>query len=87
MQKENVTPGELQLAKALLLRQIPLTESSEESVAGGLLARAQIGLPLDEPIRAAKEYFSMTADQVRAAFEKWIRPDGFVQIIRGPAPQ
>jgi zinc protease len=87
MQKENVTAGELQLAKALLLRQIPLAESSEESVAGGLLNRAQMGLPLDEQIRAARQYFSMTADQVRAAFEKWVRPDGFVQVIRGPAPQ
>ena len=87
MQKENVTPSELQQAKALLLRQIPLAESSEDGVAGGLLARTQIGLPLDEPVRAAKQYFSMTADQVRAAFEKWVRPDGFVQIIRGPAPE
>src|SRR5579863_1429521 len=87
MQKENVTAAELQQAKALLLRQVPLTESSEDGVAGGLLARAQIGMPLDEPSRAAKLYFSMTADQVRAAFEKWIRPDGFVQIIRGPAPE
>jgi len=87
MQKENVTPAELQQAKALLLRQIPLTESSEDSVAGGMLARAQMGLPLDEPLRAAKQYFSMTADQVRAAFAKWVRPDGFVQVIRGPAPE
>ena len=87
MQKENVTPAELQQAKALLLRQIPLTESSEDGVAGGLLARAQIGLPLDEPLRSAKLYFAITADQVRAAFEKWVRPDGFVQIIRGPAPE
>jgi zinc protease len=87
MQKENVTPAELQQAKALLLRQIPLTESSEDGVAGGLLGRAQVGLPLDEPLRAAKTYFSMTADQVRAAFAKWVRPDGFVQIIRGPAPE
>src|ERR1019366_459875 len=86
MQKENVTPAELQQAKALLLRQIPLAESSEDGVAGGLLARAQIGLPLDEPLRAAKQYFSMSADQVRAAFAKWIRPDRFVQIVRGPAP-
>jgi zinc protease len=87
MQKENVTPAELQQAKALLLRQIPLTESSEDAVAGGLLARAQIGLPLDESLQAAKRYFSLTADQVRAAFAKWVRPDAFVQIIRGPAPQ
>ena len=85
MQTEAVTPTELRQAKALLLRQIPLAESSEQSVARGLLGRAQISLPLDEPTRAAKEYASMTADQVRAAFAKEIRPDGFVQIVRGPA--
>ena len=87
MQQENVTDAELQQAKALLLRQIPLAESSVDSVAGGLLGRAQIGLPLDEPVRGAQLYFSMTADQVKAAFAKWIRPDEFVQIVRGPAPQ
>src|SRR5208283_1013335 len=37
MQKEDVTPSELQQAKALLLRQIPLAESSEDAIAGGLL--------------------------------------------------
>jgi zinc protease len=87
MQDENVTPAELQQAKALLLRQIPLSESSEDGLAGGLLARAQIGLPLDEPVRAAKLYFSMTAEQVRAAFAERIRPNGFVQIVRGPTAQ
>jgi zinc protease len=87
MQKENVTPAELQQAKALLLRQIPLAESSEDGVAGGMLARAVIGLPLDEAVRAAKEYYSMTADQVRLAFAKWIRADGFAQVVRGPVAQ
>src|SRR5207237_228282 len=83
MQTDNVTPQELHQAKALLLRQMPLGESSEEAVAGGLLARAQLGLPLDEPSRAAQTYFSMSADQIRTAFAKWIRPDGFVQVVRG----
>lgn len=87
MQKENVTPGELQQAKALLLRQLPLAESSEDDVAGALLARAQLSLPLDEASRAAKKYFALTADDVRAAFAKWIRPDAFVQVVRGPLPQ
>ena len=87
MQNEDVTPEELQQAKALLLRQIPLSESSEDGLARGLLARAQVGLPLDEPVRAAKLYFSMTAEQVRAAFAKRIRPNGFVQIVRGPTAQ
>jgi zinc protease len=85
MQTTNVTPQELEQAKALLLRQMPLRESSEDAVAGGLLGRAQIGLPLDEPSRSARRYFSMSADEVRAAFAKWVRPEGFVEVIRGPA--
>jgi len=87
MRTQNVTDGELHQAKALLLRQIPLSESSEEAVAHGFLGRAEIGLPLDEPIRAAKKYYELSADQVRAAFFKLIRPEDFVQVVRGPAPQ
>jgi len=87
MQKYNVTPTELQQAKALLLRQIPLAESSEDAVAGGFVSRARIGLPLDEPNRAALRYFGMTADEVRVAFAKYVGVENFVQIVRGPAPK
>jgi len=85
MQTDDVTPQELRQAKALLLRQMPLRESSEDAVAGSLLGRAQLGLPLDEAAQAAKRYFELTAGDVRAAFAKWIRPAGFVSVIRGPA--
>ncbi len=87
MRTQNVSDAELHQAKALMLRQIPLSESSEEAVAHGFLGRAEIGLPLDEPIRAAKTYYELNADQVRAAFFKLIRPEDFVQVVRGPAPQ
>jgi zinc protease len=87
MQTANVTPAELQQAKALLLRQIPLAEASEQSVAAGFLARAVIGLPLDEPVRAARRYDAMSAAQVREAFAKWIRPQDFVEVVRGPQPK
>jgi zinc protease len=87
MRTENVSPAELQQAKALLLRQIILSESSEDAVAGGFVARALVGLPLDEPFRAAQRYYSLSADNVRAAFAKWIRPETFVQVVRGPAPK
>jgi zinc protease len=87
MRTSNVTPAELQQAKALLLRQITLSESSEDGVAGGFVARASMGLPLDEPHRAAEKYYAMTADQIRSAFEKWIHPNTFVQVVRGPAPK
>ena len=87
MRTTNVSPAELQQAKALLLRQITLSESSEDAVAGGFVARALIGLPLDEPIRAAKRYYALSADEVRLAFDKWIHPAAFVQVVRGPAPK
>jgi zinc protease len=87
MATENVSEAELHQAKALLLRQIPLGESSEESVAGLMLARAEMGLPLDESLRAAKTYVGLTAEQVKAAFARQIRTDNLVQVVRGPAPK
>ena len=87
MRKEPVSAAELHQAKALLLRQIPLGESSEEAVAGGMLAHAMIGLPLDEPVRAAKKYAALTADDIKAAFARHVRTDNLVQVVRGPAPQ
>jgi len=87
MQTTAPTSGELHQAKALILRQIPLAESSEASIAGGLLGRAVIGLPLDEPVKAAARYSALTGEQVKAAFAKWIKPEDFVQVVRGPKPQ
>lgn len=87
MQTQDVTPSEMQQAKALLLRQIPLSESSEDSIAGALLARAALSLPLDEEIRAAQRYMTMTAAEVRSAFARRIRPDDLVTVVRGPAPK
>jgi zinc protease len=87
MRATDVSPAELEQAKALLLRDITLSESSEDAVAEGFVGRATIGLPLDEPIRAAGRYYALTAGQVRAAFEKWIHPAAFVQVVRGPAPK
>jgi zinc protease len=86
MRAENVSADELHQAKALLLRQIPLSESSEEAVARGLLGRAEIGLPLDEPFRAAEKYAALDAGQVKAAFARLVRPADFVQVVRGPTP-
>jgi zinc protease len=87
MAAEPVSDAELHQAKALLLRSIPLGESSEEAVAGGMLARAQIGLPLDEPVRAAKKYVALDAAAVKDAFARHIKTDNLVQVVRGPTPQ
>jgi len=81
-----VTAAELQQAKAMLLREIPLGESSVDSIAGGLIYRATLGLPLDEPTLAAHRYIKLNASQVERAFAKWIRPNDLVQVTEGPAP-
>ncbi|HUY13290.1 MAG TPA: pitrilysin family protein [Terriglobia bacterium] len=87
MQTQSASSDELQQAKALLLREIPLAESSVDSIAGGLLSRAVIGLPLDEPVRAARRYVQLTTEDVRAAFAKWVRPTALVQVTEGPSPR
>ncbi len=86
MQREPISDGELQTARALLLREIPLSESSMDGIAEGFLSRADLDLPLDEPTLAARRYLDLTAPQVQAAFQKWIRPDAFVQVSLGPGP-
>jgi zinc protease len=82
-----VIKKELLRAKALLIRQVPLSESGTESIASVLLDLSLEDLPLDEPIRAAKNYREATAEAVKAAFVKWIRPEGFVQVTLGPLPK
>ncbi|HEX3716672.1 MAG TPA: pitrilysin family protein [Verrucomicrobiae bacterium] len=84
MRDREVTPEELRQAKGLLLREIPLSESSVQQIAEGWLNRSTHDLPLDEPMLAAKQYFHLTAPEVQAAFSKWIRPDGLVQVSLGP---
>jgi len=77
--------SEMQQALAMLLREIPLGEASEMRIADGLLSRALMGLPLDEPVRAAERYKTTTAEQVKAAFAKWIRTNDFVEVTQAPA--
>jgi zinc protease len=87
MQTKKVTSRELRQAKVLVLREIPLSEASIESVAQGWLSRSTLDLPLDEPTQAAYRYVKLTAGDIRAAYAKWIRPDDLVQVTQGPAPK
>jgi len=71
----------------MLMREIPLSESSLNSIASGLLSRSIIGLPLDEPTLAARKYLQLNAEDVKNAFNKWVRVSDFVQVTEGPNPQ
>ena len=57
-------------ARAMLLREIPLSEASMRSIAKGFLSRHALGLSLDEPVRAARRYLALKAEAVRSAFAK-----------------
>jgi len=87
MQSAPVTPDELRMAKTMLLRGIPLSESSVDRIASGIIYRATMGLPLDDPTIAARHYMEMTAPEVQKSFDKWIRTGDLVQVSEGPAPQ
>jgi len=74
MQRTDLTDDELQQAKILLLRQLPLSEASTDGIAGGLLSRSLSESAAQRAIHAAERYRETTAEQVRKAFAKWIRP-------------
>ncbi|MGO8991418.1 MAG: M16 family metallopeptidase [bacterium] len=84
MQTAQVPPEKLKLARALLLREIPLKESSTDAIAQGFLHRATHDLPLDEPILAAHKYMKLTAEEVKAAYARWLRPKDLVEVTEGP---
>jgi len=86
MQAAPVTAQELELAKALALRELPLDEADIDGIARGLLERSVLDLPLDEPTIAARRYVALSAAEVQAAFGKWVRPDDLVQVSQGPQP-
>jgi zinc protease len=87
MQTAPATQDELVRIKAMLIRQIPLGESSVDEIAHGLVGRADIGLPLDEPTIAARRYVALGGDDVQAAFAKWMRPEDMVRVTQGPTPK
>ena len=87
MQTVPVEAGELMRGKALLLRQIQLSEASIAGIAAGFLNSREQDLPLDEPTLAAKRYIELRPADIEAAFAKWLRPDDLVRITQGPLPQ
>jgi zinc protease len=87
MQMTPITSDELRQAQTQRLREIPLSESSMDRIARGLLWRSTHDLPLDEPTLAAQRYLKLTVIQVKAAFAKWLRPGSLVQVTEGPTPK
>jgi zinc protease len=87
MQTAPVGASELARAKAILLREMPLAESSINEIARAFAERRDLNLPLDEPVVAAQHYIALTPTDVQAAFKKWMRPTDLVRASQGPVPE
>jgi zinc protease len=87
MQTEPVSAVELRRAKGILLRRLPLGESSFGMIGHQLLQLSIEGKPLDAPTIAGRHYLQLTAPDIQAAYAKHIRPDAFVTAVKGPAPK
>jgi zinc protease len=87
MQTAPVSATDLKRAKGILLRRIPLGESSFGAIGGQLLSLSIEGKPLDAPTIAGRHYLQLTAPDIQAAYAKHIRPDAFVTAVKGPAPR
>ena len=87
MQKAPVSETELKRAKGILLRQIPLGESSFGAIGGQLLTLSIEDKPLDAMTIAGEHDLKLSAQDVQQAYAKHIRPDDFVTAVKGPAPK
>ena len=86
MQTTPISDAELSRAKAQILRQLPMSQSSIAGIAGLYLRLAELGQPLDATRIASDRYRTMTAAEIQTAFRTWLRPDDLVEVVRGPAP-
>jgi len=87
MQDAQVSSAELHAAKGKMLRSLALGQSSFASIAGNFLSLSLQGKPLDADAIAAKKYMAMTAADIQDVFKRYLRPDGFVTAVKGPAPK
>jgi zinc protease len=87
MQDTAVPDAELQRAKAILTREMPLEEASINEIARAFALRRDLNLPLNEPTIAAQRYIALTSADVQTAFRKWLRPADFVRASQGPTPK
>lgn len=86
MQNTPVKDTELNNARQYQIRSIPVSVSSVNRIARSLLTWSYNGEPLNQPMVAAKYYLNLTAEEVQAAFKKYLQPKHLVQVVMGPKP-
>lgn len=81
-----VATNRMERAKAMLMSEVPLREQSFDGVAGELLRYSSLGLPLDQAQIDARRELSVTPGQMRSALQKYVDPNAFVRVVKGPGP-
>ncbi|HEX4014392.1 MAG TPA: pitrilysin family protein [Candidatus Cybelea sp.] len=84
--QEPIGADRLLRSKALLMGEVPIREASYDGVTAQLLDYAMLGLPLDQNLIDARAELAATAQSVREAIQKYVRPQGFVRLVTGPGP-
>ncbi|WP_260928129.1 M16 family metallopeptidase [Novosphingobium sp. 9] len=87
MQQAPISDAELHQVKGMLVRQMPLSQASFSGIASQLLTYSLEDKPLDADLVAARQYLALTPQQIQNAFATYLKPDGFVTAIKGPAPK
>ncbi len=83
----NVSEDRLHRSRAMLMSDVPLREQSFDGVSNLLLRYASLDLPLNQAEIDARRELAVTPAAMKAALQKWIDPDAFVRIVKGPGPK
>ena len=83
MQQGEVSDAELTRAKAQVLRRLPMQQASVPAIARLYLGLIDLDLPLDVETLAAQRYSDVTPAEIERVFAAYLRPDDFVQVIKG----
>jgi len=84
MKTEPVGDFELSLAKASIVRQAAIADSSVSDIGRELLGNAVAGLPANQSQIDAEKFLATDAHAIQEAFAANIKPQNFVRIIEGP---
>jgi zinc protease len=84
MRRQFVSKFELRLAKATFTRSLLLKQSSLEQISDDLLTKALNGESLNQDSIDARQTWAITANDVRSAFRKYIKPQAFSTLTAGP---
>ena len=79
--RDDVTPGELELAKAYLIGSYPLRVDTSSKVAGLLISLEETGLGLDYPERYRERIARVTAADVRRVAALYLDPATFSTVM------